>query len=951
MLGGLVLCGGLLAPGPFAALLPFFAPVGLNTALALLLSGLALLLHERYRGPALGLALSSGLLGALALLQYLCRLYPSGSGWSLLLNTDLTLGSWPGRMSPMTAGALLAIGLALALLYQRRRCSVWVWLSALLLAILPIILGTTGTVSYLLGSAPWYAAGPVPSLMALPTACGLLCLGLGTQAACLLHPCVQNWLRGRSDRQVFLVAALLIFFTAQVASLSLLLLTPHAQTPSDHFAFLLHELFDALLLPALLSLASAVLLARWVQPLMRELEDTRVRLEELLGNIPDAVVTSDEGGTIETVNRAALQLFGYQEDELRGRPLGLLMDPDCAERHDRAFQHHLHSGTRTLAAEPREVAGKNRQGQTLVLELAVSEFHTRQGRRFIGLLRDIHARKAAEKKQLLADRVLDSSAEAIVITDQDNRILRVNSAFCQMTGYSESEVLGENPRINKSQQHPPEFYQAMWEQISQHGIWQGEILNRRKSGEVYPAWLTINAIRDEQGRLTNYLAIFTDITERKTAEHRLAHLAHHDALTGLPNRLLLQDRFEQALAHAQREGRRMALLFLDLDRFKTINDSLGHPVGDRLLQAVSLRLQESLRDMDTVSRQGGDEFVVLLTDLSHPDDAGLVAQKILDALSQPFHVDQHQLGTSCSIGISVAPDDAMDYDTLRRQADTALYAAKGAGRATYRFFTEQMNQHVLEMLDLEHRLRQAVARGELSLHFQPQFSLTDARLIGAEALLRWQHPEMGLVSPARFIPVAEESGLIVAIGEWVLQQACCQARRWLDDGLDLPVLAVNISALQFRQDNLVETVAAILRDSGLPPERLELELTESMLMQDLERTLTKLDAFKAMGISLSIDDFGTGYSSLTYLKRFKLDILKIDQSFVRDLAEDSDDAAIVRAIIQLGHSLNLRVIAEGVETAAQRDYLQGEGCDHVQGYLFSRPLAVEDFSQRLRTGW
>ncbi|OQX12150.1 MAG: hypothetical protein BWK76_18105 [Desulfobulbaceae bacterium A2] len=951
MLGAVVLTGALLSPAAFAAVLPFFAPVGLNTALAMLLAGLALLLPERRRVLALALALMSCLLGGLPLLQYLCTFYPADAGWGLLVNTAAAAGSWPGRMSPMTAAGLLAVGLSLTLLRQRLRSDGLTVATVLLLAALPAILGTTGAISHLLGRVLYSATGPVPSLMALPTACGLLCLGLGSQAACLLHPWSRQWFCGRSDRQVFLVAALLIFFTAQVVSLSMLLLTPQTDSATNPFSFLLHELFDALLLPALLSLASAVLLARLIQPLMRELDDTRTRLEELLSNIPDAVVTTDEDGMIETVNRAALQLFDYQEGELSGRSVTLLMTPDCALRHQEAFQRYLASGTRSLSQAPREVAGRNRLGESLVLELAISEFRTRQGRRFIGLMRDIHARKAAERRQLLADRVIDSSAEAMVITDKDNTILRVNPAFCTMTGYSEDEVLGQTPRISKSHHHPPEFYRDMWNLLNRFGIWQGEIINRRKSGDIYPAWLTINAICDPQGAVTNYLAIFTDITERKTAERRLAHLAHHDALTGLPNRLLLQDRFDQAMAHAQRDGHRIALLFLDLDRFKTINDSLGHPFGDRLLQAVALRLQESIRDTDTVSRQGGDEFVLLLTELALPDDAGLVAQKILAAMTEPFSVDQQQLGIMCSIGISIAPDDASDYDTLRRQADTALYAAKGAGRATYRFFTEQMNLHVLEILDLEHRLRHAVAGGELSLNFQPQFSLAESRLVGAEALLRWQHPELGAISPARFIPVAEESGLIVAIGEWVLTQACRQARAWLDAGLEVPVVAVNISALQFRQDNLVERVAAILVDSGLPPARLELELTESLLIQNLERTLSTLNAFKSMGIRLSIDDFGTGYSSLSYLKRFKLDILKIDQSFIRDLAEDADDAAIVRAIIQLARSLNLHVIAEGVETVAQRDFLLAQGCDHVQGYLFARPLTAEDFSGRLRDGW
>ncbi|MDD3518121.1 MAG: EAL domain-containing protein [Chromatiales bacterium] len=559
-------------------------------------------------------------------------------------------------------------------------------------------------------------------------------------------------------------------------------------------------------------------------------------------------------------------------------------------------------------------------------------------------------RQQAEAELRLAAKVFESNSEGIMITDPQTRILSVNRAFTELTGYAAEEVLGKNPNILSSGRHDHEFYRAMWHGIDTLGHWEGEIWNRRRDGEIFPQWIAISALHDDNGRLTHYIGISSDIAERKAYEERLQYLAHHDPLTGLPNHVLLRDRVEQALTHAEHTGQHVALLYLDLDRFKLVNESLGHPVGDQLIQAVVKRIRPCLHDTDTVSRQGGDEFLIALTEQGDNAAVAHTAQTLLERIAEPIEVDGHSLSMSASIGVSVFPEDGRDFDTLFRQADAALNEAKDAGRNTHRFFTHDMNANALERLQLEHSLRLALERGEFALHYQPQVALDGGRIIGAEALLRWHDPDTGLVPPGRFIGIAEDSGLIVPIGAWVLTEACRQNRAWRDAGLPPIPLAVNLSALQFRRDDLVESVTRALDDSGLEADGLELELTESILIHDQTRALETLQRLKQLGIGLAIDDFGTGYSSLAYLRRFAVDKLKIDQSFVRDIATDPDDAAIVRAVIQLGRSLGLRTVAEGVETAEQAAFLRREGCDEAQGYHFGRPLPVDEFTRLLEHG-
>jgi len=463
------------------------------------------------------------------------------------------------------------------------------------------------------------------------------------------------------------------------------------------------------------------------------------------------------------------------------------------------------------------------------------------------------------------------------------------------------------------------------------------------NGEVRTISISGRPIFDEEGRFKGYRGTGRDITVEKLAEERIRHMAHHDALTDLPNRLLLYDRIGQLVARARRDRRMVAVLFIDLDRFKNVNDSLGHQIGDRLLQSVAERLTACTRESDTVARIGGDEFVVVVPDLNEQQDAGNVAQKVLEALSRPFRIFGHEVHITPSVGICAYPRDGEDVETLMRNADTAMYHAKGMGRNNYQFFTVEMNAAAQHRLALENDLRRALERSELTLHYQPQLDLQTGDIIGFEALARWRHPERGMVPPSQFIPVAEETGLIDRLGDWVLEQACAQAVEWQAAGFPHLQVAVNLSAHQFRREEAAESVARVLAQTGLPPARLELEITESVLIQHAEQVLAKFKVLNDMDVQLSLDDFGTGYSSLSYLKRFPIDKLKIDQSFVRDISTDPDDAAIVTAIIAMAHSLGLEVIAEGVETKEQLAFLKLLGCDKAQGYYFSKPLPAEEF--------
>nr|CRH06851.1 putative Diguanylate cyclase/phosphodiesterase with PAS/PAC sensors [Candidatus Magnetococcus massalia] len=565
---------------------------------------------------------------------------------------------------------------------------------------------------------------------------------------------------------------------------------------------------------------------------------------------------------------------------------------------------------------------------------------------FDGAVCDVTESQEREQQLELAKRVILTVSEAIVITDAQGSILDVNPSFERITGYMRQEVLGKDPGVTKSGRHDVAFYKKMWDQLIEEGYWQGEIWDRRKNGEVFPKWLTINAIRDKRREVTHYVGVFTDISREKSTEAQLERLAFYDPLTQLPNRVLFRDRLSHEIGLSERAGKILVLLLIDLDRFKIINDTLGHGVGDGLLVQVSNRLVACVRKSDTVARLGGDEFGIILPGVEKPEDAAIVAETIISQLQMPFVLEGNEAFIGGSIGIAIHPQDGENYETLTMNADAAMYKAKESGKGNYKFFTPDMNDQNAHRLQLEADLRRAIDGNELEVYYQPKMDAQSGQIMGMEALVRWNHPERGLVSPGDFIPLAEETGLIVALGEYVLTQACLCVRSWWDEGLPKLRVAVNLSARQFDEENMIEKVQEVLQSTGLPPQGLELEITESIAMHDVERAIEKVRGLRELGVRISIDDFGTGYSSLSYLKQFPLHALKIDRSFVQDM-QDEDDATIVSSIISLAKSMHLGVVAEGVENTEQLDFLKGRDCNQVQGFFFSKPLAAEAFRQLL----
>ena len=562
----------------------------------------------------------------------------------------------------------------------------------------------------------------------------------------------------------------------------------------------------------------------------------------------------------------------------------------------------------------------------------------------------LEAQKQAETGLSLAAKVFEHASEAIVITDSTGAIVDVNQAYIKIAGFQREEVLGANPSIGKSGRHDQEFYKTMWAAITTKKQWSGEIWDRRKNGDLYPKWLTINAVCDSEGRMSNFIGIFTDISNAKTTEERLEQLAFYDPLTQLPNRMLFRDRTEHAIEWTIRHRKRGAILFIDLDRFKHVNDTFGHTAGDKLLAEVAERLRACVRNSDTVARLGGDEFTIILTDLEHGEDAGTVAQKIMASISNPIDLGGYQANIGASIGIAVFPDDGDTYETITQYADVAMYQAKESGRGTYRFFEPAMNATTKKRARIEANLRSGLKNNEFFMHYQPKVEVASGQIVSMEALVRWRQADGTLVHPLDFIPLAEETGLIVPLGQEILRSSCYYNKKLLDGGMPPLCVAVNLSGRQFQDKTLFTSIKAILEETGLPPELLELEVTESMMMRDEQQAITILRQLRDIGLSIAIDDFGTGYSSLSYLKRFPITSLKIDQSFVRDVVEDADDAAIVSAIVSMAKSLRLRVVAEGVENQRQMNFLKNLKCDELQGYWISRPLEAAEFTSFL-TKW
>ncbi|MBL6987884.1 MAG: EAL domain-containing protein, partial [Methylobacter sp.] len=666
-------------------------------------------------------------------------------------------------------------------------------------------------------------------------------------------------------------------------------------------------------------------------------------VDRVMDTIDDLLIVIDTEGRILQLNTAVERELGFTEAELLGTGIDDLLPP-LEQQYLTQQLPVLPWPVRSALLETvrlngnysgeHELLGKNRNDSKSIYWLKSSLLHSEQGKLEGAVVTalNITELKNRETRLQLSSKVFENSSEAIFITDPQGTIIEVNAAFCSITGYERSEILGRNPRILKSKLHDRQFYKHLWRSLLNEGGWKGEIWDRRKNGEFCPMLLSINAVTDNRGQLTHYVAISSDISQQKQAEHELKQLAYYDVLTSLPNRALFKDRFEQEILLAQRNNNRIALFFLDLDHFKDVNDTIGHWAGDFLLQIIAMRIQNCLRKTDTVSRLGGDEFTIILPGLTGITDATELAQELVNAMTQPVQIKEHTVYIGVSIGIAIFPDDGNDFYTLTKHADTAMYASKAKGRGMFQYFEAGMNEAAHQRLLLENALRLAIEQEEFQLYYQPKADNRLSRITGTEALIRWKRPGFGMVPPDRFIAIAEETALIIPLGKWILKTACLQANIWANK---LPGfrIAINLSPLQLLDDDFMAVLDHILAETGTNPEWIELEVTEGLVMHDIEKATERLHQIRKRGIHVTMDDFGTGYSSLSYLQKLPIQTVKIDRSFIEAYIDDpaSSEAAFIKTIVSLGQVLNMKVVAEGVETESQLKLLQSYGCDEIQG--------------------
>ena len=709
--------------------------------------------------------------------------------------------------------------------------------------------------------------------------------------------------------------------------------------------------------------------------------DSERRLQDVMNTVADGIFLLDDKGRILSFNPSAERIFGYSADDVMGKSFGLLHPRAGWNGGKGLIRQYLENDRRKSSVPLRgQDTGRRKNGTRFPMKITVSELRQKKQKLFTAVVQDVTestkveeeisatrdkfveiieertrnlTREAADRSRAegslrLASKVIETTSEAVLIADAKFRVTSVNPAFTEITGYQADEVIGKKPTFHRILRKDKTLFAKMQEDMERQGHWEGEFWNKRKNGEDYAQRLSISAITDETGKVQQYAALIGDITKRKQDEERIRYQANYDSLTGLPNRTLFLDRLSLALARMKRGQGKLGLMFIDLDGFKVINDTLGHELGDMLLQKAAKRLKKCVRLGDTIARLGGDEFTVIMPDLEDPRNGSMVAQRILDALAKTYILDGHEAFVSASIGITVFPDDGDSASHLLRNADTAMYRAKEQGKANYQFFTADLNEAVKERLVLKNSLIKARQSNEFTLHYQPKLDIRSGRVTSVEALMRWNNRELGAISPAKFIPIMEETGMAMEIGEWVIRTACTQYRKWREEGLAPLRVAVNLSARQLRELNFISVVERVLKKTRVDPESLEIEITENMLMSDSTNTVVALDTLHDMGIHIAMDDFGTGYSSLNHLKHFPIDTIKIDGSFVADIESNTEGIEIIKAIITMGHSLNRRVAAEGVETEGQLSILKENGCDEIQGYYVCPPKTAAALTTFLR---
>jgi diguanylate cyclase (GGDEF)-like protein/PAS domain S-box-containing protein len=666
--------------------------------------------------------------------------------------------------------------------------------------------------------------------------------------------------------------------------------------------------------------------------------------EKVVENAPILMCIRDIDGNIVMSNETYKNIFSKDGKEITGLNIKDIInkrDIETIIKHDRIV---IERGEKLEIEERTIINGVEKYFDSIKYPILDSK------KNIVGLgvvAIDITDIKKERDKIYMNTTVFDSVKDGIFLTEIDGTIINVNMAFIEITGFDKNEILGKSPSIMKSEKHSDLFYKEMWQRLEKRGEWKGEIWNKRKNGEIYPAFISISSIKDEKERFLNYIAILEDLTTVKESENSIEKLSNFDLLTGFPNQILFKDRLEQAIIHGRKHGDMFTILQIDIDNFKLINDSFGYTTGDLLIKKAAERINKRVGEFDTISRISGDEFIIIIQELKKIEEAAIIAQNLINDFKSPFEIEEKEIFVTVSIGITVYPEDGEESEKLMKNSNAALRYSKNQGRSNYQFYSQELNRESFERLEMESALRHAMEKEEFILYYQPQVDIENGNIIGMEALIRWEHPYLGMISPAKFIPVAEETGIIVDLGEWVLYTACMQNKLWQEQGYKKINVSVNLSPLQIKQPDIIEVIKKILETTELSPEYLELEITEGVLMSHSDEILKKIEKIKSLGIKIAIDDFGTGYSSLSYLKKFPMDKLKIDQCFVRDIP-DNDNGAIAKVVIGLAKSLNMKVIAEGVETKEQVEFLKKNGCEEIQGYYYGRPMHPLDFENRLK---